>query len=448
MAYLPHTPEDIQSMLDVIGKKHVDDLFAHIPAELRLSKELNIPEAMSEPELTRHLKTLAQKNECGEGWLSFLGGGAYQHLIPAAVTELSMRSEFLTPYTPYQPEIAQGTLQATFEYQTLMCRIFNMEISNASLYDGSTALAEAVLMALRINSKRKTVVICDAIHPEYREVLKTLLPKSLVNLVTLPNQNGCLDRAALKSYLNDDLAAVCVQYPNFFGIVEDFQTLADDVHGVQGLLITATPEPVSLGLLKPPGDFGADIAVGEGLSFGIPMTFGGPGLGIFTTREKYLRQMPGRVCGETVDADGRRSYVLTLSTREQHIRREKATSNICTNQAHCATTSAIHLSMLGKEGLRELAMFNAAKTQYAISQLTSLPGVKRHFAAPVFNECVLEFPKPAHEILKQLRKRNIHAGIDLSRFSPNLANALLVCCTEVQRKEDIDHFVQELRNIL
>ena len=278
-------------------------------------------------------------------------------------------------------------------------------------------------------------------------MLRTILGKH-AELIILPIENGRFNRAAFKDHLNEKLAGVMVQYPNFFGIVEDFQEIADLTHNVGGLFITSTPEPMSLGLFEAPGSFGTDIAVGEGLSFGIPLTFGGPALGIFTTREKYLRQMPGRLCGETVDLEGRRSYTLTLSTREQHIRREKATSNICTNQAHCATTAAIYLSLIGKEGFRDLAETNAAKTRYALQQFTTLPGVKAKFSGTFFNECVIELPISADRVLTELRKENIHGGVNLEQWYPNLKNCLLVCCTEKNRREEIDRYVEVLRKIL
>ena len=440
MRYLPHTNSEIKEMLKIIGVGDIEDLFASIPKDLRSKKQLEIGDPLPEPALLKHLSELARKNKNAEETVSFLGGGAYRHFIPSAVTELAGRAEFVTPYTPYQPEISQGTLQTMFEYQSMMCRLFDMDVSNASNYDAATSVSEAALLARRVGKKRKTICMPDNLHPEYREVVFTVLGNDDTNLKILPSENGLFNRSALKDSLNDDLAAVVVGYPNFFGIVEDFKDIADMVHKAGGILIAAVQEPLSLAVINPPGSWGADVAVGEGISFGLPVSFGGPTLGIFTAKEAFLRNMPGRICGETVDSQGKRGYVLTMSTREQHIRRAKATSNICSNQALCATTAAIYLSLLGKQGLQEIAMLNFNRTEYAKKRLAQLSGVKLKFNAPTFNEFVVELPKPANSVLAALQKDNIFGGIDLGRWYPNLINCILVCVTEMNTKEDIDNF--------
>ena len=448
MRYLPHTNTEIRQMLDTIGVADIEDLFSSIPKGLRTTKALNLGPELSEPALLEHLKDLSLANRNAENTPSFLGGGAYRHYVPAAVSELAGRAEFVTPYTPYQPEISQGTLQVMFEYQSMMSRLFGMDISNASHYDAATSVAEAVLMARRIGKKRRTVCLPENLHPEYRDVVSTVLGKNDHDVRILPCEQGLFNRTALKDVLDDNLAAVVVQFPNFFGLVEDFKDVADMVHKSGGLLIAAVAEPLSLALLSPPGHWGADIAVGEGLSFGLPVNFGGPTLGIFTAKEALLRNMPGRICGQTTDAQGRRGYVLTMSTREQHIRREKATSNICTNHALCATTAAIYLSLLGKNGLRELAKINLEKAEYAKKCLTSLNGVRLPFNAPTFNEFVVELPKPADTVLKRLLKENIFGGVDLGRWYPNLKNCMLVCVTEMNTKEEIDCLAEKVNEVL
>lgn len=447
MRYLPHTNDEIRSMLSTIGVSDVEELFTTIPKADRCNPELAIPAGISELDLTRELTARSQRNTPLSTTASFLGAGAYRHYTPAAVTELASRSEFVTPYTPYQPEISQGTLQAMFEYQSLICRLFGMDVSNASHYSGATATADAALMALRVGKNRTKIVVADTVHPEYKNVLGTVLQRR-ENIVTLPSANGCLDRSKLSAALSNETAAVIVQFPNFFGVVEDLRDVAEATHKAGALLIAVVPEPIALGLLTPPGQWGADIAVGEGLSLGLPVSFGGPTLGIFTVRQDLVRNMPGRVCGRTVDANGRAGYVLTLSTREQHIRREKATSNICSNQALCATTAAIYLSLIGKEGMRELAQINAAKAAYAKQVLAKVPDVELAFEAPTFNEFVIETLKPAAEVLATLAQRNIFGGVDLGRWYPDREHAILTCVTELNTKEEIDRFAAELATVL
>ena len=442
MRYLPHTNNEIREMLATIGVADVEALFRSIPKELRCDPELGLPAGMGEHELWSHLIDLAMTNRTMSCSSSFLGAGAYRHYVPAAVAELAGRSEFVTPYTPYQPEISQGTLQALFEYQSQICRLFAMDVSNASHYSGATALADAALMARRVGKNRTKVIVPTNLHPEYRETLATVLDRG-EHVVTIAAKDGLVDRAALAKALGPDTAAVAVQFPNFFGIVEDLADVAQMAHDAGALLIAVCPEPIALGILAPPGRWGADIAVGEGMSLGLPVSFGGPTLGIFTVTQKLVRAMPGRVCGRTTDADGRTGYVLTLSTREQHIRREKATSNICSNQALCATTACIYLSMLGKEGMRELAQINAAKAA-ALKKALAGAGARLPYAAPTFNEFVIETKKPAADILAALAKDGIFGGVDLGRWYPEMRNRILVCATELTTKAEIDRYAQAM----
>jgi glycine dehydrogenase subunit 1 len=446
MRHLPHTDQEKREMLVAVGVKSIEDLFASIPPSMRSSSALSLPAGMNEIELTAHLKTLSEKNRTCDSGPTFLGGGAYRHFVPAAVSELSSRSEFVTPYTPYQPEISQGTLQVLFEYQTMIARLFAMDVSNASHYSGATAFADACLMARRATKKRK-IVVPDNMHPEYRAVVKTVLAGE-DDIKTLKTKDGVIDRSSLSSSIDDDTAAIAAQYPSFFGTVEEFSDVAEMAHGKGSLFITATPEPIALGILKPPGEFGADIAVGEGLSLGLPVSFGGPTLGIFTTSEKLVRQMPGRICGRTVDAEGRTSYTLTLSTREQHIRREKATSNICSNQALCATTAAIYLSLLGRQGIYELASLNASLCEYAKGLLTSIKGVRIPYGAPTFNEFVIETPLEASDLIARLASRGIAGGIALSRWYKNMGRQLLICTTELSTKDNIEKYAEALASLI
>lgn len=449
MPFIPHTEKEIHEMLETVGAKNLPDLFSSIPAHLRMKEKLQLPEPMAESDLRAHLDELAAKNLAGRDVLSFLGGGIYPHYVPAAVNDLAFRGEFLTPYTPYQPEIAQGTLQVMFEFQSLMCRVFGMDISNASTYDLSTSVAEAALMALRIQPKRKKILISACMHPEYREVLATAVKNVESELVIIPHKNGNLDHEAFKKALDDKTAAVLVQYPNFFGVVEPLAELVKEIHAAGALFITATAEPIALGILASPGELGADIAIAEGNSFGLPTRFGGPALGVFTAKEKFVRNMPGRIAGKTTDSEGRSGYVLTLSTREQHIRREKATSNICSNHQHCATIATIYLSLLGKQGFKELAEINAAKAQYAFAKLTAIPGVSAPFKdSYFFNEFVVTLNKPVKPVLEKLRTEKIHGGSPLETWYPELKNSLLVCFTDVHKKADIDTFAAALQRAL
>jgi glycine dehydrogenase subunit 1 len=445
MRYIPHTEEDIRQMLDGIGVKTVDDLFSEIPSDLRLKRDLDLPAALSESELLRNLKELASVNATADSHLCFLGAGAYNHFIPAVVDQLISRSEFYTAYTPYQPEISQGTLQAIFEYQTLICQLTGMDVSNASMYDGASATAEAVLMAARA-TRRKQILIAGNLHPEYRETITTYCQYLEIDLVEIPfTENGQVDTADLTNKLGKQTAAVVVGYPNFFGVIEDLAQLSELAHAQGALLVTAVAEPIALGLLKSPGELGADIVVGEGQSFGMPVSYGGPGVGFFAAKKKTVRSMPGRLIGATKDVNGKTGYVLTLATREQHIRREKATSNICSNQGMCALMAAMYLSLLGKKGIREVAEQNLAKATYAREAIAALPGFTIPFDAPVFNEFVVETTTPIDALFARLEGLKILGGIPLARYYTGMENRFLVCVTEQHRREDIDVLVTALK---
>jgi glycine dehydrogenase subunit 1 len=442
--YIPHTEEDFRKMLDAIGVKKAEDLFESIPKGQGLSRPLNLPDPLSEPDLLRHLKGLQSPL-----YSSFFGAGAYHHFIPAVVASLVSRSEFYTAYTPYQPEISQGTLQAIFEYQTLMCQLTGMEVSNASMYDGASSLAEAVLMAHRITKRRK-VIVSQAIHPEYRKVTQTYINPDQQEIICLPYKEpeGRTDERALFDLLDEEVSAVVIQSPNFFGVIEDLSPFAEKVHENKSLIIVSFSEAIAYGILAPPGAMGADIVAGEGQSLGIPVSFGGPYLGIFTTQEKFARMMPGRVVGETVDLDGNRGFVLTLATREQHIRREKATSNICTNEGLCTLMAAIFLSCLGKEGLRELAVMNLSRMEYAKKAATQISGCRLVFSSPTFNEFVLAIEGNPEKVLEKMKEKKILGGLPLAKFYPEFNRHLLITVTEMNTKEEIDRWAETLKKAL
>jgi len=433
-------------MLQEVGLSSPADLFDSIPEGLRLKRDLNTTPALSELELLSGFERLASANVAAKR-ISFLGAGAYQHYIPTVVDHLISRSEFFTAYTPYQPEISQGTLQSIFEFQTLVCQLTGMEVANASMYDGSTALAEAVLMAERV-TKRSKVVACGAIHPEYLEVIKTYVQHAGIEFVhsSFVEETGLASDAS--SLLDDKTAALLVQSPNFFGCIEDVTALADKAHAAGALLIVAVTEAISLPFLKSPGACGADIVVAEGQSFGVPVSFGGPYVGLFATREKYARQIPGRLVGEAYDKKGRRGFVLTLATREQHIRREKATSNICTNEGLIALAATVYLETMGRRGLQEVAQQCAQKAAYAAKQITGLNGFTIPFAAPRFNEFVVSGPSAAKELLAQLASTaEITGGLPLSRYYSDRPNDFLVTVTEMNSRADIDALVTGLKNV-
>ena len=443
MRYIPNSPEERTEMLHQVGLNSAEELFDSIPKDLRLSRNLNTPAALSEIELLAGFEQLATHNRAA-GRTSFLGAGAYQHYIPTIVDHIISRSEFFTAYTPYQPEISQGTLQVIFEFQTLVCQLTGMEVANASMYDGSTALAEAVLMAERV-TKRSKVIACGAIHPEYLEVVNTYVQHAGIELLHAPVNSETGQTSSIDDLLDDKTAALVIQSPNFFGCIEDVAALAARAHSVGALLIVAVTESISLGLLKSPGACGADIVVAEGQSFGVPLSFGGPYVGLFATLGKYARQIPGRLVGEAYDKQGRRGFVLTLATREQHIRREKATSNICTNEGLIALAATVYLETMGRRGLQEVAQQCAQKTAYAAKRISELEGFSIPFTAPRFNEFVVRAPMPAKELLSRLAsERNITGGLALSRYYSDHPNDFLVCVTEINSRAEIDALVDGL----
>jgi len=440
MRYIPNSPEERRSMLAEMGCERIEELFEQIPEKFRLSEPIGIGSAMNEPDLLRYFRDLASQNAID--FQSFLGAGAYSHFIPTIIDPLISRAEFFTAYTPYQPELSQGTLQYIFEFQTMICQLTGMEVANASLYDGSTAVAEAVLMANRVTRKNK-IILADTIHPQYREVTASYTKHLGLNIEYARHaEAGTLDLNSLQ--IDKQTAAVIVQSPNFFGCVEDLSAVADAAHQSGALFVVAMSEPMSLGVLKSPGASGADIVVGEAQSFGIPLSFGGPYCGMFATNKKYLRQMPGRLVGETADHEGRRGYVLTLSTREQHIKREKATSNICTNQGLFALMATVYLATMGRRGVQEVARQNLQKAHYAASEVAKLDGFDLKFTAPFFNEFVVRTSEPATEVINRLLDKKIIGGVALESFYPEMTDSLLVCVTETARKEAIDRFVAAL----
>jgi glycine dehydrogenase subunit 1 len=431
-------------MLAKVGCTDLEELFATIPSSCRREKPLNLPEPLGEMELNHHMDALAEDVAVSPGYRTFLGAGNYDHFIPEAIKQLLLRSEIYTAYTPYQPEISQGTLQTIFEYQTLISRLLGMDVANASMYDGASALAEALLMSIRI-TKRKKVAVSSAIHPSYRKVVETYLAPTDYEIVELPyTGDGVTDLSSLGDL--SELAGVAIQSPNFFGCIENLEQAEKTIHAdSKTIFICCFSEPIAYGLLKSPGNCGADIVCGEGQSLGIPQSYGGPGLGIFTARQKYVRNMPGRLIGQTVDTNGDRGFVLTLATREQHIRREKATSNICSNQGLCATTATMYMAMLGGTGFRELAELNYDKAEYLKKQLQEA-GATIAFTNPTFNEFVVKFPGDGEAVYQKLRERNIIAGLPLEDFYPELSGHHLLCVTETSSRKAMDCLVKEVRS--
>src|SRR3984893_16172693 len=444
MRYLPKSAAERQEMLGAIGAKSIDELFFSIPEKYRLREPLKLPGPYSEAEIIKYFTERAAENS--PGYSGFRGAGVYNHLRSVVTDAIIQRGEFLTSYTPYQAEISQGTLQAIFEFQTLMCQLTGQEVANASMWDGSTATTEAVLMAERITG-RSRVLVARSLHPEYRDVLKTYAKNSGLQVEELPfSADGMLTQNNLRAAVKDVAAVVVVQSPNFFGAIEPVAALADGGHAAGALLVVAVTEGVSLGLVRPPAE--ADIVALEGQSFGLPPSYGGPFVGVITSRDKFVRQMPGRLAGQTTDSEGRRGFVLTLATREQHIRREKATSNICTNQALCALAATVHLTLLGKEGLREMAQQNFCKAQFALSELLKISGVKRTFDAPFFNEFVVEFPRSVKLINTQLLRDKIVGPFALGTPYPELTKRALVCVTETTSRAEIERFAGALKRAL
>jgi glycine dehydrogenase subunit 1 len=444
MRYLPKSPAERKQMLSVVGAKSIDELFSSVPEQYRLKKTLNLPGPLSEAEIIQYFKARAAENSLG--YTSFLGAGVYNHLRSVITDTIIQRGEFLTSYTPYQAEITQGTLQSIFEFQTLMCQLTGQEVANASMYDGSTAATEAVLMAERLTSRRR-VLVARSVHPEYRAVLKTYAKNSGLFVEELAiAADGTVDPKALQSSMKEDVAAVLVQSPNFLGVMEPIADLANIAHKAGALLVATITEAVSLGLVNPPAE--ADIVAMEGQSFGLAPSYGGPYVGVIASREKFVRQMPGRLVGQTTDSHGRRGFVLTLATREQHIRREKATSNICTNQALCALAATVHLCLLGKEGLGEMAHQNLSKARFALAELEKIPGVRRAFDAPFFNEFTIELPRSVKLVNAQLLREKIIGPFVLGTAYPEFTKHALVCVTETITRVEIEKFANALRSAL
>lgn len=441
--YAPHTPGEIREMLDAIGVAGMDELFASIPEGLR-ARRFDLPDGMSEFDMLRGMEQLAAGDR--RGLVAFIGGGCYDHVIPSVVGHLAGRAEFATSYTPYQPECSQGTLQALYEYQTAICRLTGMDVTNTSLYDGGTALAEAALMALRI-TERNRIIVEGGVNPFAREIVRSYLANLDAEPLEVPTRDGLTDRAALLSSLDDSTAAVIVQNPNFFGTVDDFSDLAAEVHA-RGALLIVSVYPVSLGLLKSPGEMGADLAVADGQSLGNPLSFGGPSFGILAVRNEHIRNLPGRIVGRTVDREGKRGFVLTLQAREQHIRRHRATSNICSNQSLCALRGLIFLSALGRDGFAELARLNYDKAHYAQGMLAGIRGVSLLNREPFFNEFTLVLPTDAGPVVERLLDLGIAAGVPLGRCCRELERCLTVTVTEKRTREEIDTLAEHLEEAL
>ncbi len=448
MRFLPQTDNEIAEMLAAVGAASIDDLIAHVPAQLRESAAIKLPAGLSEAQVAAELQALAKRNSGADRFRSFLGGGYYRHYIPAAVRAITARAEFATSYTPYQPEASQGTLQAIFEFQTLIAQLTGLDVANASMYDGASAAAEAVLMAHRISPRRGVVALARGLWPDYRLAIRTYLsafPDVEIREIPFDGNQGSVSIDALRAAAGEKLLCIVTGYPNMFGIVEPLETISTLAHQAGALSISATAEPLALAMLKSPGELGVDIAVGEAQSFGLPLQFGGPGAGFFAARTAHLRQMPGRLVGETRDREGRRAFCLTLATREQHIRRERATSNICTNHSLCALAAAVYLSMFGGRGLRELAERNVEIAHYTADRLASA-GIQRRLSGPFFNEFVAAVGSPANAI-QAAERRGVLAGVPLGRDYPELGNGLLICATEMNQPADIDLLCDAMREV-
>jgi glycine dehydrogenase subunit 1 len=437
LSYVLNTPDDRRAMLEAIGATSVEDLFATVPPELRLNRPLDVPPALSEIELTQHMQALAGRNVPAGAAVCFLGGGAYDHFVPAVVDTVAGRGEFYTAYTPYQAEASQGSLQAFFEFQTLICQLTGLDVANASLYEGGSAVAEAVLMAMTATGRLGKVLVAESVHPEYRHTLATYLANLEPRLETLPTPHGFLDPDDVKKALDEKTACVVVQHPNYFGCLEEVEAVAAAAHA-RGALFVVSIDPISLGLLKRPGQYGADIAVAEGQSLGTPLQYGGPYLGLLACREQFVRKMPGRLVGQTVDRNGKRCWVLTLQTREQHIRREKATSNICTNQGLLALRAAVYLAALGPQGLKETAELCARKAHYAAQQLAQAAGAALRFGRPFFKELTIRLPGDVPKLLTGLLDDGYHAGLHLGRWYSGLDDCATVAVTERRTRAEID----------
>lgn len=447
MRYLPITDKERKEMLEKIGVSSVSELFSPLPKDLLLQKELDLPKAKSEMEIEKAMKELGAMNT-GSDMLSFLGGGCYRHYCPSIVDQLLLRSEFFTAYTPYQPEVSQGTLQVIFEFQTMVSNLFNMETANASMYDGATAAAEAVLMASKISRKGKKVLIASTMHPHYINTVKTY-SEFLVDQIDLLEMDSVTGRISDSELDKIDEETICVlfQYPNYFGVIENLDRLSEKTKEKGVLLIPVVTEATSLGILKTPGDIDADIAVGEGQALGIPLNFGGPGVGLFTCKEKHARKMPGRLVGQTLDKNGNQCYVLTLAAREQHIKREKATSNICSNQGLMATATSMYLATMGKNGLKKVALMNLSRCEYLKKKIVSETNCKVAFSGSTYNEFTLLVPGNSSDVLKKLEENRILGGIAVSKYHPELDNAIIVNTTEIHSYEELDGFVTTLNKV-
>ncbi|MBM3996472.1 MAG: aminomethyl-transferring glycine dehydrogenase subunit GcvPA [Planctomycetes bacterium] len=447
MPYILNTGADVKAMLDKIGVASVDALFKMVPDAFQLQRPLDVPPALTELELQQHMAELAGKNKAADNAVCFLGGGSYDHFVPAVVDAIASRSEYYTAYTPYQAEASQGSLQAFFEYQTLICELTGLDVANASLYEGGSAVAEAVLMAISIDPERPKVLVAESVHPEYRQTLATYLANIQKEIITLPTPNGALDPAALQNHVDDKTLCVIVQHPNFFGNLEDVNAVSR-LCKEKGVLFIVSFDGISVGLLKRPGQYGADIAVGEGQMLGTPMQFGGPYLGMMACREQFVRKIPGRIVGQTVDRNGRRCWVLTLQTREQHIRREKATSNICTNQGLFALRTAVYLAALGPQGLKETANLCLQKAHYLADELCKIPGVSLRFKKPFFKEFTVQVPGDVPTLLRKLLDAGYHGGLPLGRWYPALGNCISIAVTEKRTKAEMDGFVAAMKGAI
>jgi glycine dehydrogenase subunit 1 len=442
MRYIPNTPREQREMLGVIGAGSIEDLLVRVPAKARLARPLALPPALAEMDLVRHLRDLAGRNADADTYACFLGAGSYDHYVPSPINHLVLRGEFFTAYTPYQPEASQGTLRSIFEYQTMIAELTGMDVANASIYDGASSLAEAVLMAHGING-RTEMVLAGSLNPLYRRVVGAYCAGPRLRLRDADAPEGVMDLDAARALVTEKTAAVVLQSPNFYGCLEDVRAAAEIAHAA-GALVVVVADPVNLGVLEAPGQLGADIVVGEGQGLGVPLSYGGPNLGVFAAKQELIRRMPGRLVGATVDRDGRRGYVLTLQTREQHIRRAKATSNICTNVALCALMATIYLSTLGKRGLVRVGELSAAKAHYAAERLAAVPGVSLRFRAPFFKEFTVKLPKAPDRVVARLAKERILAGVPLKGFDKRLADCMTVAVTEKRTKDEIDRLADGL----
>jgi glycine dehydrogenase subunit 1 len=446
MRYLPNTSQNQRAMLDTIGAGSIEDLLVKIPAKARLSRPLALPSALAETQLIRHLRGLAGRNADADTYTCFLGAGAYDHYVPSPIYHLVLRGEFFTAYTPYQPEASQGTLRTIYEYQTMIAELTGMDVANASIYDGASSLAEAALMAHAVNG-RPEIALAAGVHPLYRRVVATYGEGPGLRVREVPSPEGVLDVAAAGKLVGPKTAALVIQSPNFYGCLEDIAAAAELAHAA-GALLVVVADPVNLGVLEAPGPLGADVVVGDGQGLGVPLSYGGPYLGVFAAKQEFVRRMPGRLVGATVDLDGKRGFVLTLQAREQHIRREKATSNICTNVALCALMATIYVATLGKQGLVRAGELSMAKAHYAAERLAGVPGVSLRFPAPFFKEFTLRLPKPPERVVARLAKDKLLAGLPLKTFDRRLADCLLVAVTEKRTREEIDAFADALTRVL